>query len=549
MMKQAMLAILFTAAAGLALWVLPGAAQDSVTTLSRPDRVIAVTPADALALSPDGTLLAVGGRDHLIRLYRVADGELYAMLSGHEAWVTQLTFTPDGGTLLSGSHDGTLRLWQVDQRLEQARFDHHAGATVTGIAVSPNGHLAASIDVNGLIWLGDLSSGETLATLSHYSGPAWSIAFSQDGRSLATGGEDGAIWRWQLYDGGGVAAVAPASGSPTAALHFLPDGRLASAHWDGVVRVWDDAGGLRQQLDAHSGPVTALAYDAVRDHLVSSSLDGSVRLWRAADGGLIAVLTDDSRAPLSAVALRSGTVATADLLGTVNLWALDDRLPQDSATAAPPAPSLTPSAATATTAPPDGPLSAAELAFIPTAAFVPTAPYRPPTSAPRTMQPPDGDAAPPPTAAPVLAESPPAEGTHLSLPTANIFSGLTSFPIAEGTWQIDPWERAVGHFQGTAWITAPGNIVLGGHSEYPDGGRGIFNGLYGVNIGDPVYLTVDGQQRRYIVTEKRTVRFDDLSVVYPSATDRLTLITCDIPSFDSSADVYWERLVIVAVPG
>jgi LPXTG-site transpeptidase (sortase) family protein len=103
--------------------------------------------------------------------------------------------------------------------------------------------------------------------------------------------------------------------------------------------------------------------------------------------------------------------------------------------------------------------------------------------------------------------------------------------------------------QGTAWVDVPGNIALGGHSEYPDGTPGIFNGLYGVNIGDPIYLNVNGSQRRYIVTEKRSVRFDDLSVVYPTTSERLTLITCDIPSYDAGTSFYWERLVVVAVPG
>ncbi|MFN8376134.1 MAG: hypothetical protein U0694_25080 [Anaerolineae bacterium] len=70
-----------------------------------------------------------------------------------------------------------------------------------------------------------------------------------------------------------------------------------------------------------------------------------------------------------------------------------------------------------------------------------------------------------------------------------------------------------------------------------------------MNLADQCFSTSTAR-RRYIVTEKRSVDYSfDLSVVYPAPPERLTLITCDIPSYDAGNNFYWERLVVVAVPG
>ena len=140
----------------------------------------------------------------------------------------------------------------------------------------------------------------------------------------------------------------------------------------------------------------------------------------------------------------------------------------------------------------------------------------------------------------VVPPVPAPDETSLSLPTINVYSSITTFPVVGESWQINRWEQAVGHFDRTAWVQDTGNIVLGGHSTYPDGSHGVFYRLGNIHIGDAIYLTVDGQQRRYVVTEKHRVDYRDLDPVRPTDDNRLTLITCDV---DSTS----ERLVVVAM--
>jgi mono/diheme cytochrome c family protein len=67
-----------------------------------------------LALSPDQSWLASGGRDRAARLIKVEDGELGAVFTAHPVPVTSLVFAPDGLTVFSGAQDGEIRRWNLE---------------------------------------------------------------------------------------------------------------------------------------------------------------------------------------------------------------------------------------------------------------------------------------------------------------------------------------------------------------------------------------------------------------------------------------------------
>lgn len=86
----------------------------------------------AAALSPDNSLLAVGGmmatftgNNHeevgRIRLIDFRTGDVLALLTGHTNVINALAFSPDGRRLISGSADNTARIWDVSTALTGLR--------------------------------------------------------------------------------------------------------------------------------------------------------------------------------------------------------------------------------------------------------------------------------------------------------------------------------------------------------------------------------------------------------------------------------------------
>ena len=134
---------------------------------------------------------------------------------------------------------------------------------------------------------------------------------------------------------------------------------------------------------------------------------------------------------------------------------------------------------------------------------------------------------------------------NIFIPSSGIYAAVIRVYLSNGTWNVDNLGDNVGHLEGTDWLGgAPGNIVLSGHVELRDGRAGVFSQIEDLEIGALIELTQDDVVRQYTVTDVYRVEPDDLSPIYPTTTDRLTLITCD--SYDFFRNTYTERIIVVA---
>lgn len=82
-------------------------------------RTIATMPGNIggttrLAVSPDGSTVATGGRDGLVRLWDTATWTQTMALAGHQGELWGVGFAPDGRTLATTGQDGTTRVWALE---------------------------------------------------------------------------------------------------------------------------------------------------------------------------------------------------------------------------------------------------------------------------------------------------------------------------------------------------------------------------------------------------------------------------------------------------
>ena len=87
-------------------------------------------PVTALAISADGTSVAASTMDpgnasapRPIQLWELGEGRV-TTISGHDLYVSALSFSPDGSRLASGSDDRTVRIWRADGSAEAVLHGH-----------------------------------------------------------------------------------------------------------------------------------------------------------------------------------------------------------------------------------------------------------------------------------------------------------------------------------------------------------------------------------------------------------------------------------------
>ncbi len=217
----------------------------------------------ALAVSPDGKMVASCGNDHLVKLWSISDGKLLQTLEGHGSHVYNVAFHPtQPARLVSADLKGILKDWDLQKGTVIRELDGKVFnkfdpvfmadiGGVRGMAFDAKGTKLACAGItnvsnafagigNPLVLTFDWKDGKAkqFKPKDAFQGTGWAVAIHPNGFAIgAGGGGQGRIWFWKQEEPASFHTVTVPSNARDMALS--PDGtRIALACADGSARLY-----------------------------------------------------------------------------------------------------------------------------------------------------------------------------------------------------------------------------------------------------------------------------------------------------------------------
>ena len=279
-------------------------------------------PVWAIAFTPDGQGLITGAEDGTLRLWNVKEQAPRRNLQRMGGNVWSLDVSADGKFVLAASDDSDVKAYDIETGKPEMDF---AQRTSTKAAVfSPDMQTVATGDRNAMVQLWGVDTGIPVALKGH-RGTVHGLAYSPDGKLIASAGSAGSVNVWKVSDPKGDPRPLEEHVGPVYGVAFSPNAavpRLATAGWDGTVRVWNPTNGdLLHVLKGHDGDVWSVSFGGNGATLASAGSDGSVRVWDVEAGKELHAMRAGGRSVHTVRFAKDGvTLAAGYRDGNVRVW-------------------------------------------------------------------------------------------------------------------------------------------------------------------------------------------------------------------------------------
>lgn len=231
------------------------------------------------------------------------------VLRGHGGPVRAMAVRPDVRELISGSFDSTVIVWDLERSAARRVLRFHDGP-VNAVASLEGGCIASGGEDRRIaIWCGE--GDRPVRVLEGHEGPV--NAMVRSGPYLASASFDGTLRLWEAAGEGPPSLALGHRAGITAVAALGHRHGLIAATADGALLLSQGGTPLRLQLTA---PVTALGV-AADGEIVAASADGHIRLFGPTMQ--LSAEIEIERAPLASLALSPDgkLIATAGLRGGI----------------------------------------------------------------------------------------------------------------------------------------------------------------------------------------------------------------------------------------
>ncbi|KAF5310672.1 hypothetical protein D9619_007721 [Psilocybe cf. subviscida] len=236
------------------------------------ENVLKDTQGDLTSLdwSPDGTLLAIGSYDTILRVC-TRQGSIYFSHPQHQGPIFAARFSKNGAWLLTASLDGSTCLWDVKEKRLHKQYRYHKDCCLDVEWLKEDTFASAGADMK--IFLMRIDENDAIKVLNGHIDEVNQIRVNSSGTRLASCSDDGTAYIWNVEDLGRSAETIPG---------------LSTS--EQVV------------LKGHNHSVSTVTWcvdhpEGTNELLVTSSLDSTVRLWDSVTGQCLHVFADH-HAPL-----------------------------------------------------------------------------------------------------------------------------------------------------------------------------------------------------------------------------------------------------------
>ena len=280
-------------------------------------------PLSAIAISPDGKLLACGTARGQLKVFETGGG-IKAAAAEHNEAIRAIAFLHDSSCLYTGGADETLAIWDMSTGKAKKKI-HDFFMAVGGVAASADGTFIAAGDGKKLFLLD--KEGAIKKELKSKAYGITSVRVVPGDQRIATGSKGGLVEIWETGATRPQYSMRRHSGTISCLTVGSSGKSMLSGGSDKLIVLWDiEKGKAVRVYEGHRDAVSGVQFISGTTHFVSSDQSGWLYVWDTATSRIIAkmqvcesgsvaalVLSPDGKRLYAA--LSDGTVTIIEFIG------------------------------------------------------------------------------------------------------------------------------------------------------------------------------------------------------------------------------------------